>query len=91
MADKAVENLQIASTNLNLLINMRRFFTRTSVFAFFFCLVHSVSNGQGVGLPKQTDRWAIRPDGSIAWNIKKNLPHTDHIEMAGEKVAINMG
>lgn len=67
---------------------MKRFFTRTSVIAFFFCLVHSISNGQSVGLPKQTDRWAIEPDGSIAWNINNNLPHTDHIEMAGEKVAI---
>lgn len=67
---------------------MIRFFTRTGVIAFFFCFGHSISNGQSVSLPKQSDRWAIQSDGSIAWNVSKNLPHTDHIEMAGEKVAI---
>lgn len=28
------------------------------------------------------------PDGSIEWQIDQRLPHTDHIEMAGEKVAL---
>ncbi len=38
--------------------------------------------------PQQTDRWAIQPDGSIKWTINGRLPHTDHIEMSGEKVSV---
>ncbi|MBC9931674.1 hypothetical protein [Chitinophaga qingshengii] len=34
------------------------------------------------------DRWQIAPDGSIVWNVAGHLPHTDHIEMAGKKVAL---
>ncbi|MGI8636338.1 MAG: hypothetical protein ACR2KZ_13145, partial [Segetibacter sp.] len=36
----------------------------------------------------QEDRWSIQKDGSIIWKIDGNLPHEDHIEMAGEKVAL---
>ena len=43
-----------------------------------------------VSLPKQDDRWAIQPDGSIEWKIDGRLPHGDHIEMAGEKIALWM-
>ncbi|WDF75692.1 hypothetical protein PQ469_17545 [Mucilaginibacter sp. KACC 22773] len=43
---------------------------------------------QQSALPKQTDRWAIQPDGSIKWTINGRLPHTDHIEMSGEKVSV---
>jgi hypothetical protein len=43
---------------------------------------------QQSALPKQTDRWAIQPDGSIKWIINGRLPHTDHIEMSGEKVSV---
>ncbi|MES2278994.1 MAG: hypothetical protein V4592_23380 [Bacteroidota bacterium] len=39
-------------------------------------------------LPQQTDRWAIQTDGSITWAIKDRLPHTDHIEMSGERVSL---
>jgi hypothetical protein len=45
-------------------------------------------NAQQTALPQQTDRWAIQPDGSIKWTIDGRLPHSDHIEMAGEKVAV---
>jgi len=43
---------------------------------------------QQVALPQQTDRWAIQPDGSIKWTVNGRLPHTDHIEMSGEKVSV---
>src|SRR5690349_12850953 len=43
---------------------------------------------QQQALPQQTDRWAIQPDGSIKWTINGRLPHTDHIEMSGEKVSV---
>jgi hypothetical protein len=46
--------------------------------------------GQDIVLPEQQDRWTIQPDGSIEWKIDKRLPHFDHIEMAGEKVALWM-
>ncbi len=39
-------------------------------------------------LPEQKDRWSIQPDGSITWNINDRLPHSDHIEMSGEKVSL---
>ena len=42
---------------------------------------------QGILTP-QVDRWGIQSDGSIKWEVNGRLPHKDHIEMAGEKVAI---
>ncbi len=46
--------------------------------------------GQETYLPEQTDRWKIKPGGYIEWQINKELPHFDHIEMDGEKVALWM-
>ncbi|MEO8112341.1 MAG: hypothetical protein ABI594_19995 [Ginsengibacter sp.] len=43
-----------------------------------------------VNLPQQIDRWNIQPDGSIQWNINGRLPHSDHIEMSGQKVSLWM-
>src|SRR5215211_5353517 len=45
---------------------------------------------QQYNLPKQNDRWKIQTDGSIDWVIDNRLPHNDHIEMGGEKVALWM-
>lgn len=56
-------------------------------FGFLFLIVSSVS-AQKTFLPPQDDRWAIQADGSIKWDINGRLPYTDHIEMAGEKVAL---
>ncbi|RPD38127.1 hypothetical protein EG028_26520 [Chitinophaga barathri] len=39
-------------------------------------------------LPAQQDRWTIQDNGSIRWDVSGRLPHTDHIEMSGEKVSI---
>lgn len=39
-------------------------------------------------LASAQDRWAIQEDGSIRWEVKDRLPHTDHIEMSGEKVSV---
>lgn len=44
--------------------------------------------GQQLTLPEQQDRWKIQSDGSIKWDIAGRLPHSDHIEMAGEKLAL---
>ncbi|HSN50792.1 MAG TPA: hypothetical protein VLR52_06125, partial [Bacteroidales bacterium] len=33
------------------------------------------------------DRWNIQPDGSIKWEVGKDIPHYDHIEMSGEMVS----
>lgn len=40
------------------------------------------------GYAQTPDRWQIAPDGSITWNINGHIPHADHIEMAGKKVAL---
>ena len=32
-------------------------------------------------------RWEINTDGSITWNIRQQLPHSDHIEMSGKRIA----
>jgi hypothetical protein len=32
-------------------------------------------------------RWIIQNDGSIQWNIKQDIPHSDHIEMSGEQIS----
>ncbi|NCU02992.1 MAG: hypothetical protein GXC73_03305 [Chitinophagaceae bacterium] len=48
------------------------------------------SNAQSYTLTEQDDRWAILADGSIQWIVNGRLPHQDHIEMGGEKVAMWM-
>lgn len=32
-------------------------------------------------------RWQMNPDGSISWQIHKNIPHDDHIEMSGKRIS----
>ena len=34
------------------------------------------------------DRWTIEPDGAILWEINDRIPHTDHVEMAGQQLAV---
>lgn len=34
------------------------------------------------------DRWEIKPDGSINWQISDHLPHYDHLEMSGQKLSV---
>lgn len=53
-------------------------------------LITVFSSAQETKLPEQQDRWKIQPNGSIEWRIDKGIPHSDHIEMAGEKVALWM-
>jgi hypothetical protein len=43
---------------------------------------------QQTKLTEQQDRWKIQADGSIEWRIDNGIPHNDHIEMAGEQVAL---
>jgi hypothetical protein len=45
---------------------------------------------QDLPLPQQPDRWAIQPTGGIEWKIDNRLPHSDHIEMSGQKVSLWM-
>src|SRR5919107_572874 len=63
---------------------------KSSVFSSFAALISLVSYSQEIRLPEQQDRWQILPDGSIEWKIDKRIPHNDHIEMGGEKVALWM-
>jgi len=57
----------------------------------FFLFIYSYNYAQKTILPSQNDRWAIVHDGSISWNINGRLPHSDHIEMSGEKVSLWVG
>ena len=50
----------------------------------------NTASAQQYSQTSQQDRWTIQPDGSILWVIDNRLPHNDHIEMAGEKVALWM-
>ena len=34
------------------------------------------------------DRWRIADDGAINWEIKANDPHSDHLEMSGQKISV---
>jgi len=56
--------------------------------SFLAFLLPGLLYAQQNALPQQTDRWAIQPDGSIKWTIDGRLPHSDHIEMSGEKVSV---
>lgn len=40
------------------------------------------------GTAATENRWQIRPDGSTVWQVGKNLPHEDHIEMSGRQVSV---
>ncbi|MCF0072881.1 hypothetical protein LZD49_20550 [Dyadobacter sp. CY261] len=42
----------------------------------------------GNGQPAQDNRWTIRQNGGIQWNVTGRLPHSDHIEMSGEQVSL---
>ena len=35
-----------------------------------------------------SDRWTIQEDGSLLWKIDNRLPHSDHIEMSGQKMSV---
>lgn len=34
------------------------------------------------------NRWKIEQDGAIKWEINDRIPHFDHVEMAGQKLAV---
>ncbi len=53
-------------------------------------LTRAGSFEQEITLPVQHDRWKIQPDGSIEWKIDQRVPHFDHVEMDGQRVALWM-
>ena len=61
---------------------------RRCLFVSILLVIYSGLVAQSYDLPRQNDRWAIQPDGSIEWKIDNRLPHYDHIEMSGEKVSM---
>ncbi|MEY8721459.1 hypothetical protein AALN73_09860 [Bacteroides stercorirosoris] len=34
------------------------------------------------------DRWTILDDGSIRWDIRNDIPHSDHLEMSGQQLSV---
>jgi hypothetical protein len=60
-------------------------------FVLLIALLFTLSlSAQQYNLPVQNDRWKIQEDGSIEWTIDNRLPHSDHIEMSGQKVSLWM-
>ena len=41
-----------------------------------------------LGIVQAENRWYIRPDGNISWDVKEGDVHADHIEMSGLKVSV---
>ncbi len=60
------------------------------ILPFIFLFIVLTTSAQQMNLPRQNDRWSIQPDGNIEWKIDNRIPHYDHIEMDGEKVALWM-
>ncbi|WP_207955566.1 hypothetical protein [Segetibacter sp. 3557_3] len=60
------------------------------IIAGIILLVGTALSAQEIKLPDQNDRWKIQSDGSISWTVDNRVPHQDHIEMGGEKVALWM-
>jgi hypothetical protein len=65
-----------------------KFFKNCALLCFIILSACCTLRAQQIGLSKQDTRWTIQPDGSISWKISGNLPHSDHIEMSGEKVSL---
>jgi hypothetical protein len=61
---------------------------RVMLFVCILTITVSGLNAQSIDLPEQQDRWKIQPDGSIEWIPEGRLPHSDHIEMSGEKISM---
>jgi hypothetical protein len=57
------------------------------VTVLFMQALYLTAGAQDV-LQPQLDRWVLQSDGSITWTINGRLPHRDHVEMAGEQVAL---
>jgi len=63
-------------------------YIKISLLSFLFVSMSSAA--QTYNLSEQSDRWTIQPDGVIEWKIDSRLPHSDHIEMSGERVSLWM-
>src|SRR3954471_6481196 len=59
-----------------------------NIFIVLSAILSIKMEAQPVSLPVQQDRWHINADGSIEWVIDNRLPHSDHIEMSGEKISM---
>ena len=55
--------------------------------SFFLWVLAGLSLLTGAQAQPAANRWKINPDGSTTWVIDQRLPHTDHIEMSGEKMS----
>ena len=52
-----------------------------SLFFFLYILLPQTAQAQ-------VSRWTICPDSSLVWKIDERLPHSDHIEMSGQRVSV---
>lgn len=49
---------------------------------FLFLLAGTLAFAQSA------DRWTIRDDGAIRWDVRDNIPHDDHLEMSGQQLSV---
>lgn len=50
---------------------------------FFGCLLTLLA-----GAVEAQQRWTIDNDGGIVWKVGRDIPHDDHIEMSGSRMAV---
>ncbi len=63
--------------------------TRSTIQSILFLiLLPCYLQAQQRALSAQKDRWQMMPDGAIRWQPGDRLPHTDHIEMSGQKTSL---
>jgi hypothetical protein len=60
------------------------FLLKQSISIFILCIISFII---GPLYSQEYQRWHINQDGSISWNINKNIPHKDHIEMSGKRIS----
>jgi hypothetical protein len=60
------------------------FLLKQSISIFILCFISFITDPL---YSQEYQRWHINQDGSISWNINKNIPHKDHIEMSGKRIS----
>lgn len=55
---------------------------KNTLLLFSFIFISLLSTAQ------TKDRWTILDNGSIRWDIRNNIPHSDHLEMSGQQLSV---
>ncbi|MFN0215410.1 MAG: hypothetical protein ACKVT2_14225 [Saprospiraceae bacterium] len=52
-----------------------------------FVLIMAFALFSGKSYSQEYRRWQMNENGSITWQVKSNIPHSDHIEMSGKRIS----